>query len=95
MCCFVSRFRMLSFLAHAFLFVGLFCVPCSGDPPGQQDDNSTSLVKFQAAASSGDAAAQFRLAFYLFQTGDPPDYPSILTWLRSSTAQHYAPAHGT
>ena len=95
MCCFVSRFRLLSFLADAFLFVGLSYVPCAGAPAGQQDGNSTSLVKLQAVASSGDAAAQFRLAFYLFQTGDPPDYSSILTWLRSSTEQHYAPAQCT
>lgn len=90
--CFVSRFHAFPFLVCAFLFVDSDRVPCAGVPPGQQEDNFTSSAKLEAGASSGDADAQFRLAFYLFQSGQPSNYSAILTWLHLSAAQHYAPA---
>jgi TPR repeat protein len=91
---FVSRSHLFSF-SYVLLFIVLSPFTYSAVPPGQQEDNSASLAELEARAASGDAAAQFQLAFHLFQAGNPPNYSAILAWLRSSTAQHYAPAQCT
>src|SRR5580700_881293 len=62
------------------------------EPPPRPFVPVVAAGELQARATSGDPAAQFQLAFHLFQTGRPPNYPLILNLLRSSTAQHYAPA---
>jgi Sel1 repeat len=92
-CRFAFRFRPFPFLAHPFLFVVLGTrIPCSAAQAEHAVDNSASLAELEVHATAGEAAAQFQLAFYLFQRGHPPDYSSILTWLNSSAAQHYARA---
>jgi TPR repeat protein len=92
-CRFVSCFRLFAFLAQTFLFAVLSQLPSSANQPAGQKDSLTPLADVEARASSGDPAAEFQLAFHLFQTGHPPNYPLILNLLRSSTAQNYAPAH--
>ena len=89
---FVACFRPFAFLAQTFLFVVFLQLPCSATQTGGQEGNFASLAELEARPTSGDPAAQFQLAFHLFQTGRPPSYPLILNLLRSSTAQHYAPA---
>jgi uncharacterized protein len=91
-CPFVPRFRFFAFLAQTFLLVVFSQAPCFAARPGRQKDNLTSLADLEARATSGDPSAQFQVAFHLFQTGRPPNYPLILNLLRSSTAHHYAPA---
>lgn len=91
-CRFICRFRPFPFFAQTFLFV-VFSQPiCSAARPAGQQDNSTSVAELEARVKSGDAAAEFQLAFYFFQTGRPRNYSIILNLLRSSAAQHYAPA---
>jgi hypothetical protein len=89
---FVACFRPFAFLAQTFLFVVFSQLRCTATQTGRQEGNFASLAELEARATSGDPAAQFQLAFHLFQTGRPPNYPLILNLLRSSTAQHYAPA---
>jgi uncharacterized protein len=57
--------------------------------PARQNDSS--LTSMEASAVSGDAAAQYQLAYKLLNDAQPISEPA-LRWLRSSAAQHFAPA---
>lgn len=53
--------------------------------------DSRSLTSQEASAASGDAVAQYKLAYKLLNDAQP-NTESALRWLRSSAAQHFAPA---
>jgi TPR repeat protein len=90
----VSKYapRLCSCLAAAILVVFLRVdSDCSGAPL-RQEEGSILPSAIQSRAASGDADAQFQLALYLLQNSHPTDYASILTLVRASTSQGYAPA---
>lgn len=86
------RLHQGSFTLFTVLLLALFSISHSADvvarPAGQ---NANPLTTLEASAASGDAVAQCQLAYKLLN--DPqPDAASALRWLRSSAAQHFAPA---
>jgi uncharacterized protein len=90
----VFRFtpRLCSFLASAFLLLSLWVGQDSFAVAFGQEKGAGSPSKMQTRAASGDADAQFRLALFLLHNPGPKDYASIVTLLRASISQGYAPA---
>jgi TPR repeat protein len=90
----VSRYtpRLCSCLAAAILVVFLRVDWDCSAAPLRQEEGSVLPSAIQSRAASGDADAQFQLALYLLQNSHPTDHASILTLVRASASQAYAPA---